>query len=71
LGDRRVVAQRVDADDVGALGREPDGVRLSLAAGDSGDERYLAVKQAHEAAPPSHHGGRLLEGCRTSDLTLR
>jgi hypothetical protein len=50
--DCRVIPQRVDADDVGALGRESDGMGPPLAAGDPGDERHPAVKQAHKAAPP-------------------
>ena len=38
---------------IDAIGREPDGVGPSLAAGDSGDERYLAVKQAKKVVRPA------------------
>ena len=45
--DRRGERRRdIDGDDIGALGRQPDGVRTTLTACGPGDERYFASKSA-------------------------
>jgi hypothetical protein len=56
VGDGRQVGAEVDGDDVGALFRQPDGVRATLPATRPRDERDLAVEQ-------SHAGSRLCVRC--------
>ncbi len=46
VGRRRQVGADVERDDVGALGREADGLGPALTAGGAGDEDHLALETA-------------------------